>query len=139
MKKVFLFMGLLGLITSCSVDDDNRQQFRYEVVPVEDVTLPDSLVLGQTYEIPVSFVKPTACYYFEGFDYQRQDSTRYVAVVNRVLDDTACADTDVTTDPTEEILDFEVLYTYDYVFKFYQGNDSNDEPIYLTKVVPVKH
>ena len=135
MKKVFLLIGVLGLITSCSLNDDEGQQFRFEAVPVQNATLPDTLIYGEQYQIPVSYVPPANCYYFDGFNYQRQDSTRYVAVINRVFENESC---DTNTQEVEQILNFEVLYTYKYVFKFYQGDDANGDPIYLTKIVPVK-
>ena len=134
MKKVFLLLGVLGLITSCSLDDD-AEQYSFEAVGVDNATLPDTLIYGQRYQFPISYTPPTSCYQFYGFDFQRQDSTRYVTVINRVVENDTCQE---NTTQVEQDLDFEVLYRYKYVFKFYQGNDTNDEPIYLTKTIPVK-
>ena len=135
MKKVFLLIGMLGLLASCSLDDEG-QEFRYEIEPVTNVEFPDSLVLGQNYQIPVRYLRPSTCHSFFDFDYARQDSTRIVTVINQVFENDSCED--LTDTEVEQILDFEVLYNYTYVFKFYQGQDTNDEPIYLTKNVPVK-
>jgi len=134
MKKVFLLLGVLGLVTSCSLDDDT-EQYSFEAVAVDDATLPDTLVFGQVYHFPVSYTPPTNCYEFYGFDYKREDSTRYVAVINRVVENETCQENTVQV---QQELDFEVLYRHKYVFKFYQGVDANEEPVYLTKTVPVK-
>lgn len=138
MKKVFLCMALLGVLSSCSLDDDGEGiNYHFEVVPVENVTLPDTLVLGERYQLPIMYSRPTSCYAFDGFDYEREDSTRYVYVVNRVFDQSGCEPLD--NNVTEAILNFDVLYDYTYIFNFYQGQDEDDEPIYLTKTVPVKN
>lgn len=134
MKKVFLFLGIAALLASCSVDDDTID-FRFEAMPVAEVEFPDSLVIGDRYQIPVKYVSPSTCHYFEGYDYTRQDSTRFVYVVNRVLERNDC---ETTTDTVETNLNLEVLYNYTYVFKFFKGYDENDEPEYLTVEVPVK-
>ncbi len=134
MKKVFLFLVIAVMVASCSIDDDTVD-FRFEAAPVAGVTFPDSLVLGERYQIPVRYVPPSTCHYFEGYDYTRQDSLRYVYVVNRVIEQDNC---ETATDTIEANLNLEVLYDYTYVFKFFKGYDANDEAEYLTVEVPVK-
>lgn len=134
MKKVFLLLGLLALVVSCSLDDEG-QNVSYKFVPVADFELPDSLVLGQRYQFPIKYVSPSDCNAFYGFEYDRIDSTRFVYIVNQVLENTDC---EVTTDTITASLNFEVLYNYTYVFKFFSGFDSNDEPTFKTQEVPVK-
>ncbi|WP_128759268.1 hypothetical protein [Leeuwenhoekiella marinoflava] len=135
MKKVFLLIGLLGLVVSCSLDDDNTN-VNYEFVPVVDYELPDTLVYGKRYQLPVRYVSPTSCNQFYGFDYDRKDSTRFVFVVNKVFENETCTET--PTDTVEQLLKFEVVYEYDYIFKFFNGLDENDEATYLTDTIPVK-
>ncbi|WP_236638692.1 hypothetical protein [Leeuwenhoekiella aestuarii] len=135
MKKVFLLIGLLGLVVSCSLDDNNTN-VNYEFVPVVDYELPDTLVYGQRYQFPVSYVSPSSCNQFYGFDYDIEDSTRFVYVVNKVFENETCTET--PTDTVETLLNFEVVYKYDYIFKFFNGVDENDEATYLTDTIPVK-
>ena len=135
MKKVFLLIGLLGLVVSCSLDDDNTN-VNYEFVPVVDYELPDTLVYGKRYQLPVRYVSPTSCNQFYGFDYDRKDSTRFVFVVNKVFENEIWTET--PTDTIEATLNFEVVYEYDYIFKFFNGLDENDEATYLTDTIPVK-
>ncbi|MFI8377851.1 hypothetical protein [Leeuwenhoekiella sp. NPDC079379] len=134
MKKVFLLLALLALVVSCSLDDDGRN-VSYEFVPITDYELPDSLVLGQKYQFPIKYVSPTDCNAFYGFEYDRKDSTRFVFVVNQVFENENCT---TTTDTVEATLNFEVLYNYTYVFKFFKGLDANDKPTYITQEIPVK-
>ncbi|PHQ30802.1 hypothetical protein [Leeuwenhoekiella nanhaiensis] len=135
MKKVFLILALLGLITSCSLDDD-RVQINYELQPVVDYELPDTLVWGQRYNFKIRYVSPTSCNYFYDFDYARQDSTRLIYVFEGVYEEEMCTDT--PTDTVSVYLPFETRYNYDYIFKFYAGEDENGEDLFITDTIPVK-
>ncbi len=135
MKKVFLILGLLGLVTSCSLDDD-RAELNYEVQPVVDFELPDTLVWGQRYNFKVRYISPTSCNYFFDFDYAQRDSTRFVYIIDAVYEEEMCTDT--PTDTTTVYLPFETRYNYDYIFKFYTGEDENGEDTFITDTIPVK-
>ena len=92
MKKVFLLIGLLGLITSCSLDDEG-QVVSYEALPIADYELPESFIYGERYQLPVSFVLPTTCHEFYNFEAARADSTRFVYAISQVLESDMCTDT----------------------------------------------
>ncbi len=135
MKKVFLLIGLLGLITSCSLDDEG-QVVSYQALPIADYELPESFVYGERYQLPVSFVLPTTCHEFYNFEAAREDSTRFVYAISQVLESDMCTDT--PNDTVSTFLNFDVIYRYTYVFKMYKGDDENGEPIYETQEVPVE-
>ena len=135
MKKFFLVLGLLGMVTACSLNDDDGANLRLERLAVDSVDIPDTLVYGEQYSFPVSYTQPSDCYGFYGFNYGGQDSTRIIEVINSVSTTMTCDSTAVVD--TRD-LDFEVRYENTYVFKFYQGVDASGDPIYLTKNVPVK-
>ncbi len=135
MKKVFLVLGLLGLITSCSLNDDNGTNQQLVFVAIDSVQLPDTLVFGQQYELPISYTQPGNCYNFYDFQYEATDSTRYIGVINTVNTSIAC---DSTPRVDTRKLNLDVRYDNTYVFKFYQGDDANGDAKYLTKNVPVK-
>lgn len=139
MKKLFFFIAGLVLITGCSSEDDSVI-FNYDVVPIVNVNLPDTLVFGAEYNFPIQYYRPTNCYVFEGFDYSKEDSTRYVAVINRVYDTGNCNTLSEDNDESfiEEDFAFKVLYDYTYTFKFFQGMNSSEEAQYLVIKVPVK-
>jgi hypothetical protein len=139
MKKVFLILGIVALVTSCSLNDDDGQNVNFEYAKITNVKLPDTLILGNAYSFPVTS-EVSDCSTFYNFDVRPvqpnpQDSLRYVGVLNRVLEDANCG---TATDTITKDLNFEVLYDHSYTFKFWQGVDADDEPIYLTKTVPVK-
>ncbi|MGB5942241.1 MAG: hypothetical protein WBG71_05120 [Leeuwenhoekiella sp.] len=134
MKKVFLFVALWAFVVACSVDDD-LPNVSYEAIPITSVILPDTLILGETYEIPASFTLPNSCYQFEGFSFDRRDSTRYFAAIAEIEQDVSCAEQ--ITEMTRNI-NFEVVFNQEYIFKFYQGVDEMGDAEYLTDTIPVK-
>ncbi|WGK65757.1 hypothetical protein [Croceiramulus getboli] len=135
MKKFFVLVGLIIFCSSCSVDDDGLR-FRYELSPIVDVEIPDTFEFGFVYDIPITYLRESSCHGFEGFENIRRDSTRTVAVVSTVIEDDTCEP--LLDDLRTVSFPFEVLFSQTYVFNFYQGDDENGEPIYLTKMVPVK-
>lgn len=130
-----LFVFILGLIlVSCSIEDDDSPSFYTEIMPIESVTVPDHFVQGNTYEIEVSYMRPSTCYQFYDFIYEVDGQERTIAVVNTVYNDSAC------TDNVEEVTvsyDFTVSGSGMYVFKFYQGADDNGHDQYHLIEIPV--
>ena len=83
-KSALLVFIFIALFTSCSVDDDNYNNFYLEVIPIDSVEIPESFVLGETYQIDMTYTKPNSCYYFNDFIYEVDDQQRTIAVVNTV-------------------------------------------------------
>ncbi|MGB3775377.1 MAG: hypothetical protein WA951_08985 [Leeuwenhoekiella sp.] len=134
MKKVFLVLMLMGVILSCSINDDEGQDVNFEFVSITNADLPDTLIFGNRYTFPItSEVSDCSTYY--GLRVDPQDSIRFVAAVNTVREGVDCSG---TTDTIVNNLDFEVIYNYTYVFKFLTGVNANGENTYITKNIPVR-
>jgi len=131
-KQLFLVSILLVLLSSCSLDDGTAD-FYLEVMPITSVEVPDHFVLGETYEINITYMRPNSCYVFNDFIYDINEQERTVVVVNTVYN-TLCTGEpeDVTVNFT-----FPVNGTETYVFKFYQGEDENGEDQYFLVEIPV--
>ncbi|WP_051907813.1 hypothetical protein [Flavimarina sp. Hel_I_48] len=140
MKKVFLVLGLTALITSCSLnDDDGGQDVKFEYANITNVELPDTLEIGKRYNFKITS-QVSDCSNFYGFQVDPSnptstDSIRFVGALNRVSE---IADCGTAPDTISNNLNFEVIYSYSYTFNFLTGFDATDEPIYLTKTIPVK-
>lgn len=89
---------------------------------------------GQTYRLIVTYEMPNSCYSFYHYDYIYDDTTRIIAPIAIVNDDVACIQ---TTYEGEFFIFVEALQTEPYIFNFWQGEDDQGEPIYLTIEVPV--
>lgn len=132
-KIIFAFF-LFTVFIGCSNDDETR--FFYELVTVQEVTLPDQFNRGETYTINVSYFRPTNCHSFSGFDYNKLGNERTVSVVNLVVNEGNCKELE-KKDLIESSFDFFVGQEDSYVFRFWQGRDENGDNQFLIIEVPV--
>ncbi len=133
MKKL-LILSLILLLASCSIDGDSTD-YSFEVLPVQSVDIPEEFQLGETYPITISYFRPSTCHSFKEFYYLKENNIRTVAPINYVFENNNCNNLeDVLVDET---FNFIVTSNGSYIFKFWQGEDTNGEDQYLTIEVPV--
>jgi len=132
MKKIFFAIFILLLTVSCS--DDDSANYHYELLPVEDAIVPDEFVHGQVYFITVKYIRPTECYVYNDVLYEYDFDARNIAVVSTVVEDNDCEEIDSEEELTIRV---QALQTSPYIFRFWQGDDDEGNPIYLEIIVPV--
>ena len=136
MKKInFICVGMLLFLAGCSLDDENNYNFRYDLVAIDSVTIPDTLVYLKNYEFQINYSQPNTCYFFEGFDKTENKNTVTIAVINSVILDENCDS--LTHKKISKKMLFSAARNDFYLFKFWQGENENGEATYLEKKVPV--
>jgi hypothetical protein len=131
-KFTALFILILASFTSCNLDDDGIIDFYTEFLPIESVDVPDYFVYGETYNISMTFVKPSSCHVFRDFFYVVNGNERIVAIENTVYLRNNC---DETPESVTVSFEFPVNRTETYVFKFYLGK--NDEGVDQYQIVEI--
>lgn len=134
MKKIVLFLCFISLIISCS-PENNGPNVHYENLPIFEVELPSSFSIGETYPIKVWYYKPTTCHGFNGFYYEKDLNIRTIAVQSIVSENSTCQE--LTNELVEATMYFYVTSNGSYIFKFWQGTNSNGENMFLEIEVPV--
>lgn len=142
MKRAYflVLVAALALVSySCSLDDD-QTNFQYTTLEAVGANLPDTFEFGRVYNIDVDLFRPDDCTFSETFNDSREflDSVnvRTFAAIGIVLDNgEECMP---TNDTITGSFQFEVRFTEPYLFRFYTGDDENDEPEFLEIEVPVK-
>ena len=131
-KRIFFVIFSFIIFVSCSSDDGST--YHYELLAIEDVILPEKFEYGKIYEVGLKYIQPDDCYISSDVLYEYDEDMRIVAVISTVLDDKDCFSSEF-----EDEISFRVqtLQTETYVFKFWQGEDENGEPMYLIREVPV--
>lgn len=135
--KHFVTLFLISfLVFSCSNDDDdNYHHYHLEYASVISADLPDEFIFGRTYRINVTIELPSSCYYFYNqYDYFYEGTARLIYPIVHVDDDVPC------TQNSREItfsIPVQALQHETYIFKFYQGEDTNGQDLFLTIEVPV--
>lgn len=135
MKKNLLFCLTLIFFSSCSLNNDNTG-FSVEVLAVNSVDIPEAFELGETYPITISYLKPTSCHAFKEFYYLKENNERTVAPINYFFQNNNCENLE-KDNLTESTFNFKVTSNGSYVFKFWQGKDTNGESQFLIIEVPV--
>jgi len=141
MKKL-LFIVLFAIqFTACSRDENPfGDEFHFEIIPIEEILMPESFTTGEFYQIDYSYYRPSTCHSFNELYYLAEGDYRTVAVINTVLEET----NGLVCEPLEDELEWQTLFfecTKDagvYVFKFWQGVNEDGEDVYQVLEVPVE-
>lgn len=136
MKKIIIYLILITATFSCSVSSDDSLLNSQELLPIENVTIPEMFALGETYEIIVSYLRPTACHAFNDIYYVKYNNERTVAVISTVFNNNGNC-TDLEDEELEASFNFTATEFGSYVFKFWKGLDNNGQDTYLVIEVPV--
>lgn len=134
MKRFVIFSFILLILGACSTNDDTVN-FNFEILPIENVDIPDEFELGEVYPITISYMKPTTCNAFNELYYLKETNERTVAVIDYVFDRNDCET--LENELVETTFNFIVNSNGSYIFKFWQGEDNEGEDQYLTIEVPV--
>ena len=133
MKKLVLLLSLLFAFNSCSTDDGDN--FRFELLPVESVEIPNEFTLGETYEITIRYYRPSTYHAFNSFYYEKNLNTRTIAVESIVFEQDGCEALESVL--VEKKLNFHVTNNGSYIFKFWQGANEYGEDVFLEYEIPV--
>jgi len=134
MKKIFIYLIAI-LAYSCSLPDENVIASTLLPIPIESVNMPQIFQLGETYEITLNYILPTNCHHLDDIYHQKEGSVRTIAIISEVFPGSNCQ---TESEVLETSFNFTVSSTSDYLFKFWQGEDTNGNDIYLTMEIPVE-
>lgn len=132
LKKIFFVLFAVITVVSCS--DDDSYEYHYELLPVEDAQVPEVFEYGGIYDLTVTYLLPDDCYVNNDILYKYEDTSRNIAVVSLVIESNDCETLELEQELTFRV---QALQKQPYIFNFWQGDDENGEPIYLTVEVPV--
>ena len=135
MKSLVFLLFSLASLAGCSSDEDSGS-LTQNLAPVLSVTLPDSFVQAQTYEIEIIYKRPTNCHSFSGFDISKNENEIFIGVVNSYrTSNMNCSNTGNLQDSV--LLNFVAERDDFYIFNFWQGKNALGEDEFLSIEVPV--
>lgn len=130
---LILFVAVISF-SSCSLESEDQISFSLVFLPIETAEVPTEFEFGETYSITISYFLPSACYQFRDIYYDYDENSRIIAVNSILNNDQICTQALIEQEHT-----FSVLCSQEenYVFKFWQGENSQGEDQYLIVEVPV--
>jgi hypothetical protein len=130
-----IYIVLILLITSCSVDDSSDDQ-SFEMLPIESITFPEEFTLNEIYDIDFTFIRPTNCHGYYDILINADDANRTVGVTSIVYENSNCIE--LTEDNlAEQTFRFQVLYDQTYVFHIWKGTDASGADVFEDIEIPV--
>lgn len=134
--KRLLFISIFALfLTSCIKDDDDcNLNYRFDTLPIETITLPDSFELNEKYDITINYNLPDSSHNFYQLYFEHNNKERIVAVISYVNEDVSATGPVINKDYTFKLT---AAQEDEYIFKIWKGKDENDDDIYETFTVPV--
>ncbi len=134
MKKLIVVFLLVFVITSCT---NTEESYTLEILPVAKVEMQTAFARDSVTEIPVKYIRPSKCYFFEDFYYQKNDFTRVVAIYNAHLyrNDCQVVENDTVVVP----LKFKPTEIGTYTFKFWKGTNTSGQEDFFEYEVVVDH
>jgi len=135
MKKIALLLALAATVFSCTPDNNDGDNFNFNILPVESYVLPESFKLGETYEIKLKYQRPTSCHIYQGLFYDKNLNTRTIAIQTATNANQVC---NLLIPPLSDVsFNFMVTATGSYIFKFYKGKDANDKELFESVEIQV--
>lgn len=136
LSKLFIvwFLGSILMVSCIGDDDDNFFQVA-QVSKILDANVPDTMSLGETYTLEITYQKDSDCHEFSNFEAVNEgDSLYYVRAITIFTESPNC-----NQDPEEVVreVDFINRLRSDFTFRFLADRDSLGEFIYIDKDVIV--
>ncbi|WP_157893270.1 hypothetical protein [Salegentibacter sediminis] len=144
MKKFAFLLMITFSLASCSLEDDGPNTL-LEFAEITEVDLPEYFESGESYDIVVTYLLPSACHTFNGFDARQGQGSNsneiFIGVVTSYDANLAQCNKEEDNLSREATLK-DVTITGEvgtvYTFKFWVGQDSSGETQYYTVEVPVE-
>lgn len=135
MKKIIYFIATLLFFTNCNVDDDSIES-HFEILPIESINLPQQFILGETYTIEFTFIRPTNCHAYDHIINMIENENRTFSVKSVVFEQNNCTNLTTNNIATQSI-EFKVTHDQTYLFHIWKGKDSQGIDIYDDYSIPV--
>lgn len=145
MKKFILLFVSSIILLSCDVDDDGPR-IRFVAAEVTAADLPEFFEAGDSYEIDVSYLLPSACHTAGGIDARREgftgDEFRNIYITGIASYDaniTVCDEDEEDELEREDSFKINIGNNEDesYTFYLWKGLDEDGENIFTEVVVPI--
>lgn len=134
MKKIVLSFILTFAIVSCTPEGE---EFSLDVLPVAKVEMQTAFARDSVTNIPVTYLRPSNCHFFEDFYYLRNDFTRVIAIYNSKAIKESCQT--LENDSIEVNLRFKPAELGTYTLKFWKGVDASGQDEFFEYQAVVNH
>lgn len=134
MKKLISAIVVCFLLVSCAPEGES---YTIEILPVAKVEMQDAFAKDSVTNIPVKYIRPSNCHFYQDFYYERVGFSRIVAIYNARLNKDNCQSFE--NDTIVVPLKFKPTEIGTYTFKFFKGTNADGEDEYFEYDAVVNH
>lgn len=134
MKKIISALVLCMVLASCSPEEES---YNIEVLPIAKVEMQTAFAKDSVTQIPLKYLRPSNCYFYENLYYQKDGLTRTVAIYNSKLNRDDCQT--MTNDSVRVFLNFMPTQLGTYTFKFWKGTNASGQDEFYEYQAVVNH
>ncbi len=132
--KWILALMITGLFVTSCLDDEPALNVDYEYAPIDSITIDEIRPAREVTEIRTYFTRNSECETFFDYDYQISGNERTVSIVISDLQVEDCLN---ISEASSHILQFRPETGGTYTFRFWAGNDANNEPIFIVQEIEI--
>lgn len=144
MKKLAFLLLITFSLVGCTLEDDGPNRL-LEFAEITNADLPEYFERGESYDIVVTYLLPSACHAFNGFDARQGQGANsneiFIGVVTSYdANQTECNKEEDNLSREATLRDVTITGEVGtvYIFKFWAGQDSSGETQYYIVEVPVE-
>lgn len=137
MKKIKWISAVLflGLLTVSCLDDEQVDNIYYQMKPIDSIDIQAVNGVREITEIKTYYTKSGSCEDFFDYDYRGFDMERRVALITWKVEGDNCTE---ISEADYAVLRFRPEKAGDYTFKFWNGNDSTNQPVFIEKTITIE-
>lgn len=132
--KWMIAMAMTGLVSNACLDDEPTAQVTYQYAPIDSIHIGEIQPARQVTEITTFFTRQNECEVFFDYDYQISGNERTVSLVTSNLENEGCID---IVEVGSNTLQFKPESSGTYTFRFWGGNNTNEEPIFIIREIEI--
>jgi len=136
MRKIILLIPFYFLLSSCDIKG-GESELTLEILPISEVNMPTAFARDSITEIPVKYIRPTSCHFFDSFYYAKNGFERTVAIYAGRPTRGNCQTDNATIIAVP--LRFKRTEIGTYHFKFWFGENSGGADQFIEYDVVVDH
>lgn len=138
MKSLKSVVGciIIGMTIISCLDDEPVSNVNYKYSEIDSIQIGEINPARSVTEIKTFFTRNNSCETFFDYDYQISGNERSVSIITAdvVNNVTNCAD---ISEGVAHTLLFKPDVSGTYTFRFWAGNDENEEPIFIVKELEI--
>ncbi len=132
--KWMAVLAFSGFFFNACLDDEPVARVEYKNAPIDSVHIGEIRPARMVTEITTFFTRNNECEVFFDYDYQIAGKERTITVITSNIQNGPCQEIQQVS---SNLLQFKPEESGNYTFRFWSGNNENDEPQFIIHKIEI--